>query len=326
PDAAGLSHPPGKELSLGSWEVDSENIYEVFVLHWNVSNDTLLDDLDTSKEFIDHLAPLVLFAQIRDMDSEELFTDFNIGTARQACLSAKVRMRSEYCLSERKRLESECGRQADLLKSRDEEKNMALEDERNSLNGNVTELQYLVSAKDCKLKDFDVTLTPLSLKMTALWIRYDAQMSVVNEKVPNLDANLLEMACHLEERFYPHFLATISGRRWLLTHSMKLFLVKCLNSLDYLMALGATICCAIKKGMQSVLATDIDHGKEGMSLTYVTAYNPYTEGKYYSTVVSPYWCLDHPRSKPLFVQSLMGEANDYEIVGVDGQEGAGVDG
>nr|GEY00558.1 hypothetical protein [Tanacetum cinerariifolium] len=209
-------------------------------------------------------------------------------------------------------------------------------------------------------------------------------MSVVNEKVPNLDANLLEMACHLEERFYPHFLATISSRRWLLTHSMKLFLVKCLNSLDYLMALGATICCAIKKGMQSVPATDIDHGKEGMSLTYVTAYNPYIEADFNSApqelygvdfpllvelkshkdasvedimnllrlkVVSPYWCLDHPRSEPLSVQSLMGEASnfggvpaaamattalsttftfassvplistdDYEIVGVDGQE------
>nr|GEZ28909.1 hypothetical protein [Tanacetum cinerariifolium] len=103
-DVAGLSHPPGKELSLGSWEVDSKNLHEVFVLQWNVSNDALLDDLDTSKEFIDHLAPLVLFTQICDMDYEELFTEFNVGSARQACLSAKVRMRTEYCLSERKRI------------------------------------------------------------------------------------------------------------------------------------------------------------------------------------------------------------------------------
>nr|GEX02985.1 proteasome subunit alpha type-5-like [Tanacetum cinerariifolium] len=56
----------------------------------NVPNDALLDDLDISREFIDHLAP-------------------------------PVRMRTEYCLSEIKRLESECGRQADLLKSREEE-------------------------------------------------------------------------------------------------------------------------------------------------------------------------------------------------------------
>ncbi|GKG47025.1 hypothetical protein Tco_0504222, partial [Tanacetum coccineum] len=50
-----------------------------------------------------------------------LFTEFNVRTARQACLNAEVRMRTEYCLNERKSLESECKKQADLLKARDEE-------------------------------------------------------------------------------------------------------------------------------------------------------------------------------------------------------------
>nr|GEW82822.1 hypothetical protein [Tanacetum cinerariifolium] len=134
PDAASSSHPSGKSFPF-----------------------------DLGREFIDHLAPLVLFAHIRDMDYEELFMEFNIGTARQACLSMEVRMRTEYCLSERNRLESECGRHADLLKSKDEEvsaieaaekmhvdelnilkqKDMALEDERNYLNGKVTELDLI---------------------------------------------------------------------------------------------------------------------------------------------------------------------------------------
>ncbi|GJT10900.1 hypothetical protein Tco_0857942 [Tanacetum coccineum] len=121
PDAAGSSHPPGKELSLGSREVDSESLYEVFVPRWNIPNDALLDKLDASREFIDHLAPPVLFAQIRDMDYKELFIEFNVGIARQACLSAEVRMRATYCLSDRIRLESTFEKQAGLLKSRDEE-------------------------------------------------------------------------------------------------------------------------------------------------------------------------------------------------------------
>ncbi|GKF79689.1 hypothetical protein Tco_0235257 [Tanacetum coccineum] len=54
------------------------------------------------------------------MDYHHLFTEFNVGTACQACLKAEVRMRTEYFLSER-RLESECEIQADLLKARDEE-------------------------------------------------------------------------------------------------------------------------------------------------------------------------------------------------------------
>ncbi|GJT92205.1 hypothetical protein Tco_1081050 [Tanacetum coccineum] len=73
PDVAGSSHRPGKELSMGSWEINSKTLHE-----------------------------------IREMDYHHLFTEFNVGTARQACLNAEVRMRTKYCLSERKRLESEC--------------------------------------------------------------------------------------------------------------------------------------------------------------------------------------------------------------------------
>ncbi|GJS41733.1 hypothetical protein Tco_0566776 [Tanacetum coccineum] len=101
----------------------------------------------------------------------------------------------------------------------------------------------------------------------------DAQINTVNEKVAKLDADLLEMACHLEEKIYPYLLTIISRQRWILTHGMKLFLVKCLNSLDYLTALGAAISRAIKQGMQSGLAVGIDHGREGRSLTNVAAYN-----------------------------------------------------
>nr|GEW67706.1 hypothetical protein [Tanacetum cinerariifolium] len=49
------------------------------------------------------------------------------------------------------------------------------------------------------------------------------------------------MALHLEERFYPHLLTTIFGRRWLLTHGIKLAISKCLNSSEYLSTLGITI-------------------------------------------------------------------------------------
>nr|GEV92226.1 hypothetical protein [Tanacetum cinerariifolium] len=61
PDVAGPSDIPGKELSLRSQEVDYDHLHEVFVPRSNISNDALLDDLDTSREFVDHLAHSVLF-------------------------------------------------------------------------------------------------------------------------------------------------------------------------------------------------------------------------------------------------------------------------
>nr|GEU75866.1 transposase (putative), gypsy type [Tanacetum cinerariifolium] len=94
PDVAGPSHAPEKELSVGSREVNSENLHEVYVPPWSIPNDSLLDSLDASQEFIDHLAP-------------------------SACLSAKVRMQTEFCLSERGRFESELEKQTDLLKTKD---------------------------------------------------------------------------------------------------------------------------------------------------------------------------------------------------------------
>nr|GEZ13973.1 transposase (putative), gypsy type [Tanacetum cinerariifolium] len=108
----------------------------------------------------------------------------------------------------------------------------------------------------------------------------DAQLKVVNDKFNKLYTNFFEMTLHIEDRFYPHLLTTISRRRWLLTYGMELAIVKCLNSPEYLSALGTTISKAIEKGMQDGLAVGITHGKEGWVLTNVATYNPFAEMDY----------------------------------------------
>ncbi|GKF52942.1 hypothetical protein Tco_0159852, partial [Tanacetum coccineum] len=160
-------------------------------------------------------------------------------------------------------------------------KNMALENEKESLDGKVIEFQSSVSTKDLELKELNAVVSSLrsqkdglvgqvhELEATCSGLRdqvssykrlkeqikefQDAQINIVNEKVAKLDADLLEMALHLEENFYPHLLNTISDWRWLLTYGLKLAVVKCLNSQEYLSALGAAISRAIEKGMQDGL-------------------------------------------------------------------------
>nr|GFC51613.1 hypothetical protein [Tanacetum cinerariifolium] len=179
------------------------------------------------------------------------------------CLNAEVIMRTEYCLSERKRLKSECESQADLLKDKDVEieslksqplpkeaeaaeairlrNNVVLENERDSFNGKITKLQSSISAKDLERKDVNVVASSVksqndglvdqvhALETTYSGLRaqvsgyerlkeqieefQDTQLNIVNDKVAKLDADLLEMALHLEEKFYPHLLTTISSRR-----------------------------------------------------------------------------------------------------------------
>ncbi|GKC58507.1 hypothetical protein Tco_1086105 [Tanacetum coccineum] len=61
------------------------------------------------------------FASVHGMKHDQLFTEFNIGVARQMSLSAEVRMRAEYNVKEKMRLKSVVDRQTELLKVREGE-------------------------------------------------------------------------------------------------------------------------------------------------------------------------------------------------------------
>ncbi|GKF77235.1 hypothetical protein Tco_0229705, partial [Tanacetum coccineum] len=80
-----------------------------------------LDDGHTCREMVDEFAPPKFFASIRGMEHDQLFTEFNVGDARQMSLSAKVRMRAEYNIRERRRLSSTVEKKNSLLRARDEE-------------------------------------------------------------------------------------------------------------------------------------------------------------------------------------------------------------
>ncbi|GJS98900.1 hypothetical protein Tco_0820070 [Tanacetum coccineum] len=348
PAVAGSSYIPQKDLSIGSREVDFETLHKTFGPHWNVSNDTLLDDHDAALDFIDYLAP-------------PAFRGRWPPCSEVSAVEAAKRVHVD---------------ELNVLKQR----NMALEDEKNSLDGKIIELQSSISAKDLKLKDLNVVVSFLKsqndslmdqvllglkasrccLDLLLLRLKFhtkekcsrldmehidtagfkslilpemekgylsgvgvsptyvvvdsvnrphpndyvysnvkeshkyrsrrgscdkqDAQLKVVNDKVAKLDADLVEMACHLEENYYPYLLTTISGRRWLLTYGLKLVFIKCLNSSEYLMALEAAISHAIEQGMQSGLTARIDHGKEGRNLADVVAYNPAAEANFNSVL------------------------------------------
>ncbi|GKD33827.1 hypothetical protein Tco_1249336, partial [Tanacetum coccineum] len=48
------------------------------------------------------------------MDYDQLFAEFNVGAARQTCLSTEVRLRFEHNLRERKKFERKCARQRQI--------------------------------------------------------------------------------------------------------------------------------------------------------------------------------------------------------------------
>ncbi|GKB96596.1 hypothetical protein Tco_0982733 [Tanacetum coccineum] len=86
-----------------------------------VTNGSRLDDGRVCRGMVDEFAPPKFFAFVRGMKHDQLFTEFNVGAARQMSLSAEVRMRAEYNVKEKRRLESVVERQGKLLKVREED-------------------------------------------------------------------------------------------------------------------------------------------------------------------------------------------------------------
>ncbi|GJT56899.1 zf-CCHC domain-containing protein [Tanacetum coccineum] len=67
------------------------------------------------------LAPPALFSQLCAMEYDQLYTEFNVGAARQTCLDVEVRMRAEHTLRKKKILEEEYAQQTNLLKENNAE-------------------------------------------------------------------------------------------------------------------------------------------------------------------------------------------------------------
>ncbi|GKD37221.1 hypothetical protein Tco_1257428, partial [Tanacetum coccineum] len=267
------------------------DLQKVYVPQWSVTNGSCLDDGHVCREMVDEFTPPKFFASVRGMEHDQLFIEFNVGAARQMCLSAEVRMCTEYNVTEKRRLRSEVEKQNELLKVKEEEirnlktnalteGNVILEKERDALDVKVVDLTALVVGKERDLTDLNAQLTFVKSQNDNLMDRLevsssrlhekvtvyencmeqleqfqDDRIKIVNDKFDKLYTDFVEMTLHLEEKFYPHLLTTISGSRWLLTHGMELAIVKCLNSPEYLSALGMAIGKSIENGMQDGLVT-----------------------------------------------------------------------
>ncbi|GJX96722.1 hypothetical protein Tco_0352520 [Tanacetum coccineum] len=309
----------------------------------------------------------IMSLKLRAMDYDQLYSEFNVGAARQVCLGAEVRMRAEHTLEKKGKLENRCAEQTVLLSERDaeithlksllslkeaeaaeaislrgqlsvveaaddakgtklrdlKEKNFALEGEKNSLSDRVEALESAAASKEVEMASLSFQVSNLSADLSGFRLSrdelnskvayleskrdclaaqkgslesavelfkeqvekmHDEQMGVLSECIAAIDFDLMEMALHKDFEFYPRFLTTIAGRRWILSRGLNLVLTKCLSSPEYLSAMGEAIGRAIDKGMQDGLAVGIEHGTAIRSFTDVAAFNPSAENDYVAAI------------------------------------------
>nr|GEW76005.1 hypothetical protein [Tanacetum cinerariifolium] len=125
------------------------------------------------------------------------------------------------------KLERKCNMQADLLKDKD---------------AKITNLKAQLSLKEAEAAE--LSFDELSLKAVSFESQIDNlahQVKVLSDLVAELDSELMGMAIHLNEKFYHCFLTTIADRRWILSRAIRLVVIKCLQSPEYIAAMGEAI-------------------------------------------------------------------------------------
>ncbi|GJR27104.1 hypothetical protein Tco_1103336 [Tanacetum coccineum] len=183
------------------------------------------------------------------------------------CGSLKLKATSlESTIAEKDRELSDLGASSSSLKSQ----NQSLINQVHELETSSTELREKLGMYEGSLKQLEEF--------------QDNLMRPLETRLAEIDADFTRCCMRFQESFHPHLLNVVAGRRWLLTHGMKLLMAKCLNSTEYMEALGNAFSRAIEKGMQEGLAAGIEHGQAGRCLTDLEAYIPSAEDDFNSAV------------------------------------------
>ncbi|GJW17187.1 hypothetical protein Tco_0024623 [Tanacetum coccineum] len=213
-DAASVSKLNKPSTSSDSFyasqTLDAETMYHIYMPKWTVTNDSILEDP---------------------------YTEFNVGAARQVCLGAEVRMRAEHTLEKKEAEATEAIRlpgqlsiveAADVIKGNElkdlKEKNLALEEEKNVLSRKVLTLESVAAVKETELASLSAQVVKLTSYLSGFQLLHDElsskrsslesafeifkeqmkamqdeQATALGNRVAELDAQLLEMADHLEK-------------------------------------------------------------------------------------------------------------------------------
>ncbi|GJU98515.1 hypothetical protein Tco_1327786 [Tanacetum coccineum] len=216
------------------------NLQEVYVPEWSVTKGFERNDRRSCANMIDHFTPPAFFKTVRGMEHEQLFAEFNVSAACNLSLSSE------------------------LLQAKVDSMEVA------QLRTWVSSLEAIESSLRGELEAYEGGMKQLEEFQ-------DSLMKPLEARVAELDADFTKCCISFQENFHPYLLNVIAGRRWLLTHGMRLLVAKCLNSFDYMEALRFALSHAIEKGMQDGLAASIEHGQAGRCLTDLEAYIPSAE-------------------------------------------------
>ncbi|GJS13648.1 hypothetical protein Tco_0408120 [Tanacetum coccineum] len=314
-DVAGSSQLETSEGSDDSfYELPALNSAEAkcwYVPPWNITNDSLLDDGFSCRTLVDRVAP-GFFSTLRSMDYEQLYTEFNVGAARQICLESEVRSRAEEKDLEILRLKSLLAKEAKRAERAETAEVVRFRDQVSVLTAELSALKITIAQKDTGISLLDSRATHLKsalddsqaacaeaggliTSLTSERDRLSFEVSTLHAAFQDFKEKAeAQQEDRLEGGFYPAYLTTFAGRRWFLTHGIQLVVLKCLKSPEYQGILGHALGRAVDFGMQKGLEAGYEHGVAGTPLSAVEAYNPEAARTSYFDAVRALEDVDFP--------------------------------
>nr|GEW36201.1 boron transporter 4-like [Tanacetum cinerariifolium] len=291
-------HEPFHHTLLGNSASIGKANLNIYVPKWNVINGSTLDDPDIyrstpnvtgsevrlrfehnlreKKKLERRCSRQADLLKEKDVEIANLKSELSL---REVEAAKEIRLRGQVATI--KAAEATRASELDGLKDR----KLILEEVKHALEEKVTTLESGIAAKEIELSSLTTNTAQLTHDLSILQASFDEltikvaslesekdnlanQASSLEatcfelhdqvDKVAGLDTELMVMALHLDEEFYPYFLTTIARRRWILSCDLKLVVMQCSQSPKDLAALGGGgISRAIDKVMQDGIRRDV---------------------------------------------------------------------
>ncbi|GKD68993.1 hypothetical protein Tco_1323083 [Tanacetum coccineum] len=254
------------------------------------------------------------------MDYDQLYTEFNVGEARQVCLGAEVRSCVEHELELKEKLRAKYATRGRLLEEKDLEilmlKSQLAEKEAKAvevihLRDQVSSLSREKSALTAEVSEFKVTVTQkdhaislLDSRATCLAFTLDdakVACAEVGDKITSLayerdrlTSEDFKEKMEIQQEEQAQELFNRVAELELLTYGIQLALLKCLKSPEYQGILGHALGRDVDFSMQEGLEAGYEHVVIGRNLFVVDAYNPEVAKASYINAVKALKDVDFP--------------------------------
>ncbi|GKD62299.1 hypothetical protein Tco_1299808 [Tanacetum coccineum] len=202
-----ISSLPGNEIGTSSSvPIDGSPIYDffdsqtidysitqgIYVPHWDVTNDSWLDDLVMCRKLVDHVSPSGYWASLRNCHDLNFLDFLNVTSAQHVCMLSELCLCYEYEILTRVKFEQK------FVKSSE-----------------VSELEAEAVARSKEVVSLTAQNTELLGKVSGL-------ESVCEELRNQLDARIAELNHDMDTKLYPHMLTDVAGWRWAIGHGFHL--------------------------------------------------------------------------------------------------------